>query len=352
MRATLAALAALTAALAACASPARDHAAGEPCVYSSECTTGLCLGERHGYPDGVCTATCTSTDCEAGTTCVTVGDRDLCMPSCASGETCRDGWVCGDDAGACLPDCRDGWDCGDVYTCQTDGACGLEATLAAPVGSPCARAIDCAGVCFTATDTTGAATGWTDGLCAAPCGSTSCGEDTDCIVLDGTAWCLPSCTAGTCRSGYVCSSDLALCLPDCRLGWSCGDAFVCDADSGECVIDTTTTTSTLAEVGAACTTHADCQSGVCLQPPSATSPWPYAVCTQPCALGCPADTACAPLGTTTLCLPSCAAGCPTGFVCGPQGTVCLPSCAAAWPCPTGSFCNGQGFCAGTGRGSR
>ena len=337
------------AATGACTLPAHAGAAdGAACAADRDCASGLCVGEPAA--GALCASPCADGACPDGATCGRLGDYLLCLPACDAAHPCAPDRVCAEALGACLPDCRSGFDCGDTLSCQPDGRCDLSPSPGGPVGAPCAARSDCAsGLCFAERDAADLQTGWSDGMCAAPCGAAACGAGTGCVVLDGVSWCLPSCAAGGCRSGYACSSDLALCLPDCRLGWPCGDAFVCEAASGECVIDTSSTTD-LAPLGAPCTSHAACASGACLLPPAAAVPWPHGVCTRPCAGGCPAGSACAPLGATALCVPSCLGGCPAGFVCGPQGAACLPSCAQGWPCPSGTFCNGQGFCSGGGRG--
>jgi hypothetical protein len=36
----------------------------------------------------------------------------------------------------------------------------------------------------------------------------------------------------------VCSAAVGACLPDCRLGWSCGTTLLCDAATGTCLYPT------------------------------------------------------------------------------------------------------------------
>lgn len=322
---------------------ATGGAVGAACGGPAECESGACAAEADGWKGGMCVAACVDGACPTGQSCVTLGGTPLCLPVCAGG--CRDGYVCSPAAHACLPDCRLGWSCGDGLVCQDDGRCGLPTTTPAPLGAPCAADADCASaVCFRELDGAGQPTGWKDGTCAAPCGSAACG-DGGCVVLDQVSWCLPPCTAGSCRQGYVCSSDLHVCLPDCRLGWSCGGSFTC-GDDGECRI----VLPTLAPLAAPCQSHAECESGACMLPPQLDVPWSYGVCIQPCGAGCPAGTACTVAGPSQLCMPPCAPGCPTGYVCPPQQAGCVPSCTAGWPCPPGATCNAQGLCGGAGPG--
>lgn len=322
---------------------------GSPCESSTDCATLVCVrevedGASTGWKGGMCVSPCVDDACEDGGRCVVLDGEALCLPACAGG--CRDGYVCSPPLDACLPDCRLGWDCGDGYVCGPAGLCGVPHNPGAPLGAPCESGAGCdSGVCFAATGAGGQATGWEGGTCAAPCGNASCGAASSCVVLDSVSWCLPSCTPGSCRAGYVCSSDLKACLPDCRLGWDCGDVFTC-SDDGECRIEL----PTLLPLGAACDTQGQCATGACMLPPQGASVWPYGVCTQPCGAGCPSGTACAPLGANPVCLPSCADGCSAGYVCAPQGGACVPSCLQGWPCPPGVPCNQQGLCGAQGPG--
>jgi hypothetical protein len=79
---------------------------------------------------------------------------------------------------------------------------------------------------------------WTSGSCSLACPTSSeCPANSLCVTMeDGSAYCASACTAGTdCRGGYVCASAVGACLPDCRLGWSCGSTLVC-GESGACVV--------------------------------------------------------------------------------------------------------------------
>lgn len=317
---------------------------GDPCATSAACTSTVCFaatraGAPTGWTGGMCVAPCIDGACPSSQSCVVLNQTPLCVPACAGG--CREGYVCSPGVDACLPDCRDGWPCGDGFTCGDDGRCRVPSGVAAPLGSACASGAGCeSGICFEATDG-GVQTGWKDGTCAAPCGSTACGGAQGCVVLDGGSWCLPPCVTGGCRDGYVCSTDLDICLPDCRQGWSCGGAFTC-GDDGQCRIEL----PTLLAVGDPCTSHAQCTSGACLVPPDNGNAWVYGMCTQPCTTTCPTDFICAPLGLSKLCVPACTPGCPTGYVCSQQGQACVPSCQLGFNCPPGVTCSQGGQCQG------
>ena len=78
---------------------------GDPCVSSTQCAPGqLCdINSDEGY--------CTQRDCEegscpSGSVCVTFENLDrYCMATCASGDGCRDGYLC-DEEIASEPICR------------------------------------------------------------------------------------------------------------------------------------------------------------------------------------------------------------------------------------------------------
>lgn len=78
---------------------------GDPCVSSTQCAPGqLCdVNSDEGY--------CTQRDCEegscpSGSVCVTFENLDrYCMATCASGDGCRDGYLC-DEEIASEPICR------------------------------------------------------------------------------------------------------------------------------------------------------------------------------------------------------------------------------------------------------
>ncbi|TNF22460.1 MAG: hypothetical protein EP329_28565 [Deltaproteobacteria bacterium] len=331
------------AATGACALSSGGAAFGEPCVDDVDCASGLCIAEHDdggastGWVGGVCTESCAAGTCASGGACVRLDDVLLCVPACAAATDCGDGLVCNTTAAACLPDCRLGWACGDGFACAADtGVCALENTVAATLGEPCDADSNCAsGVCAAAYDADGL-TGWSDGMCIAPCGSADCGDASECVVLDAAAWCVPACDALTaCRSGYVCEPELGACLPDCRLGWECGAALACDATTGTCE------PAPLSPVGSACTAGADCATGICAEATDADgfTGWTDGMCIGACGSElCGAATTCAVLEGAAWCLPDCSASCRTGYVCDPDYGACLPDCRLGWACLAGYVC--------------
>ena len=296
---------------------------GAPCASDARCDSGVCFESTDddgptGWTDGMCTEPCTE-NCPGK--CVVIDSTAWCLPACEDSASCRSGYLC-DDSGACLPDCRLGWDCGDGYVCGDDGRCEVDTSNLASFGEPCTADHTCeTGVCFEETDEDGA-TGWIDGICARPCTDSCPGG---CVVLDGEPWCLPSCaTADDCRTGYVCSDDSSVCLPDCRLDWDCGDDYIC-ADDGQCEPGWTE----LNELGDACSSHASCETGLCLLFDSGPcASLNTSVCTASCQSGCTTGFECVPVGAINYCLPSCSSDteCPPDFACSSASGACIPAC--------------------------
>ncbi|MBN1606228.1 MAG: hypothetical protein JW940_06320 [Polyangiaceae bacterium] len=217
-------------------------AVGGKCVTDAACQTGLCLRQAlsasaQTWLGGYCSQSCGPTrGCPVGSSCLTFEDASaLCVASCSTRTDCRMGYVCA--TGLCLPDCRLGWSCGARLQCDSNsGACVATAPAPGPIGAACTLNAQCAsGVCTPDMDASGS-TGWTGGYCTQSCsGGASCPAGSMCVTFaDGTAYCSASCTADTCRPGYVCSGTLAVCLPDCRQGWSCGTTLTCDQGTGMC----------------------------------------------------------------------------------------------------------------------
>ncbi len=189
---------------------------GQGCAEDGECGSLVCLeavdeaGEATGWVGGLCSASCAGeAACPEGGVCIRLGEHLLCVLGCETAGGCEAGYVCHPEAGACLPDCRLGWECAAGFACdEGSGACVIEVVVPAEVGAPCEVAADCAsGICVPSEDVDGA-TGRTDGMCIAPCGSVLCGEATGCAILDGASWCLPACASGDeqCNASGLCRS--------------------------------------------------------------------------------------------------------------------------------------------------
>lgn len=233
--------------LASLACSGRSNVAvGGPCRLDESCVTGVCLREsgqeeRRQWQGGYCSGNCAGQDraCPSGG-CLRLEDgKSYCVSHCTQNADCRDGYVCATTVEACLPDCRLGWSCGSTLSCDAHtGTCELPGVPPGPVGAPCTWNVDCAsGVCTPETSTSGP-THWTGGSCTQECTPTvPCPAGSVCIPFEPSgAYCVGACDSTMeCRSGYVCALDVRGCLPDCRLGWSCGSSLLCDAMTGLCV---------------------------------------------------------------------------------------------------------------------
>jgi hypothetical protein len=145
----------------------------------------------------------------------------------------------------------------------------------------------------------------------------------------------------------VCATSVGACLPDCRLGWSCGDTLTCNSQTGAC--EPVPVTPGL--IGAPCTWNVECVSGLCTPEVGASGPtyWTGGACTQDCsAAACPAGSTCVTFeGGGAFCVDACATSgeCRTGYVCDTDVTGCLPDCRLGWSCGTYFVCDGQtGMC--------
>jgi hypothetical protein len=215
-------------------------AVGGKCALDESCVTGVCLREARSvggvaWSQGYCSGNCSKVECPAGRCAEFSDGRKYCLSTCSIPGDCRDGYVCA--AGTCVPDCRWGWSCGNVLTCNVStGECGVPATK--PVGEPCTADAEClGGVCIPA-QKQDAGTSWVGGSCSQACSLTEgCPAGSVCVTFeDGRSYCALECVDRTaCRDGYVCSSAVSACLPDCGLGWSCGSTLVCNTSTGECV---------------------------------------------------------------------------------------------------------------------
>lgn len=326
---------------------------GAECQWGAQCSSGTCLVERlagapTGWKDGMCATLCPGGSCAEGENCTNLGDGLYCLPACESDDSCRDGYVCDDRVGACLPHCKTAG-CPEGMVCDGEGLCQFDWSGLGDVGQPCEADQQCrSGFCIRSSEE-GIFTGWTAGMCTDVCGSKQCPEGSACVILSGEAWCMPSCDAQTgCREGYVCNDDWWACLPDCTLGWLCGEGFLCMAD-GTCQVDM----PKLRPVGAACVADSDCAAGWCLEetdPQLGATGWVGGSCSLPCGagVGCPQGS-CVVLEAAGWCLQPCGAAdmtaCREGYVCDPYLHVCLPDCSnEGWTCGPQYTCRTDGVC--------
>lgn len=223
--------------------------------------------------------------------------------------------------------------------------CSNRGTVA--VGGSCVRDESCvAGVCFLE-KMTSTGISWTDGYCSGFCGTDGRCPGGTCTALDdGHFYCLGSCESDRdCRKDYVCSSLGRVCVPDCRLGWSCGSTLTCDATRGDCVVPQTSATQ---PVGASCVLNAECISGLCIpsQLTDAGAAWTGGACSQTCATSsdCPDGAACVHFEDGSgYCAATCSepAGCRPGYVCSLAVAACLPDCGLGWWCGTQLVCDAK-----------
>jgi len=84
-----------------CSDPVQGAEHGAACVTHEECK-GHCL---FFWPEGYCTGPCrpAAPDCPGNGVCINLGFLALCTESCQSDTDCRDGYVCDQNALACLP---------------------------------------------------------------------------------------------------------------------------------------------------------------------------------------------------------------------------------------------------------
>lgn len=221
-------------------------------------------------------------------------------------------------------------------------ACSGRGTVA--VGGACTRDEACVtGACIREKSTMGLVA-WTGGYCSGDCSSAVCPEGTCVAFSDGRSYCVSPCADNAqCRAGYICSAGVGACLPDCRLGWSCGPSLVCDSLTGACTV-AGTVPGTI-PLGAACTINLECVAGLCIPERIGTDTiaWTGGSCSQACASAtCPSGAVCAPMEDgTAYCVPSCAgtADCRAGYTCDTEIWGCLPDCRLGWSCGTYLVCD-------------
>ncbi len=261
-----------------------------------------------------------------------------------------------------------------------------------PLGAACSEKEECSSALCLPETRYDEPTGWPDGYCTETCGTAeSCPSGASCLQLGLDNLCLQSCaTSVDCRAGYLCQPVAAVCLPDCRRGWDCGDEFVCGSE-GYCVLpgleppvedldagvadagrpdlgppsdggtpdlggdpgsDLGPPPPPLRPVGAPCASSQECLTDFC-QPqrpsPSGGLLWRDGSCTLPCeAQPCPPGSGCIQLVEGARCAAPCGPQgvCRLGYACHPRMLVCVPSCAEGYPCPDGGFCNARGVCGG------
>ncbi len=312
-----------------------DALHGAPCQSPGECLGGLCLSEQEAWPEGSCSGGCLqNADCGEGASCRMLGDDPLCFPNCSEAEGCREGYICDIDWNVCLPDCRLGWNCADLVCAEEDGRC-VPAPGTREVGELCTDFGECAeGLCLSE---------WGEGYCSGHCISDEeCGAKGVCRILEGVGLCLRECAEG-CREGYLCEPIWGVCLPDCRLGWDCGEGAECGPD-GLCTL-----TPPNLPVGIPCQTPIDCGGGRCIPeqtPQGSQTGWSGGYCTLFCdpINGCPNGESCILSMEGPLCLALCEGGCREGYICDSTQGGCFPDCRQGYRCRQRRSCQEDGRC--------
>lgn len=100
------------------------------------------------------------------------------------------------------------------------GTPGAEAGTGAATGEPCKSGSECDGrVCLTDVVYAGQPTRFPDGYCTRKCpgkveciAGESCVDFTDAAGSPIASYCLKTCTAPSCRTGYICTAA-GLCMP-------------------------------------------------------------------------------------------------------------------------------------------
>lgn len=312
-----------------------DGSICSPCTQSSQCggSADLCLGYPSG--GGFCGRACGSdADC-SGDRCVSTSGGRQCVRFSGSTPSC---------AGSTPSGCTRDSDCGTDQVCS-GGSCVPRPMMGAELGSPCTQDSGCrSGLCIggACTETCdwlqpgscasgfycddGVSNSCTSGYCVrgavgtAPLGE-ACASDTECASLycdRGTCSqpCIPGGAVG-CAPGFTCQASTLQCRGSCRRARALGDA--CD-DSDQCA-------------AGPCAVRGD-----------------QSFCTQTCgdSTPCPRGFACVAAGDQAVCVPeaggldwacSSDADCLSG-ICSLDAGVryCTRSCEAAVPCPDGFVC--------------
>ncbi len=294
--------------------------ASECCQVDAECSSGYCDdggcadGVRPGCPqsacpsgvclvaEGTCVECLENQDCDDTFTCNT---DHRCVPSgigCTLSECALTGEICQPEEGVCR-DCISTAECGDKIC---DGSSGKCVACSGSVSGECGIGRTCdTGRCITDSGT--ACT--TD----ADCGDRICvgAEPKNCddCILNTECGAERTCVGGRCLGDSPnCSEDQdcsppsticqgELCSPGCT-AVTCAEGQSCSPTTGRCVI----TSSGTAVMGASCTIHGQCQTGVCW--PVVTAGGDEQFCSRTCrdAGDCPTDFVCNELGDSNLCV--------------------------------------------------
>jgi hypothetical protein len=255
---------------------------GESCTAANQCTVNACGSNgKCGFADGQAGCTpgtaerCQSGACSIGNVCVPAGaDRCWVDGDCPTREHCaRSTTTCVVDAAAGQPIPNDTLHTGvcndaNALAACASGACNaITNTCAVSNGDACADAKDCV--------------------------VNACGSNGRCGIADGQSGCDVT-GAAACQSGACSTAGVCVASGKCWVDADCGATLYCKRSSGACTpkgtpgaaipndglhdgtcneanaratcetgLCNTETNTCATDRAAACTTNADCASGVC-----------------------------------------------------------------------------------------
>ncbi len=266
------------------------------CSAEIPCPTGRCLTAASQCVECLFSDDCASDQlyCSPGHTCLPAGT------GCTAASCGAQGLVCGAD-GTCRP-CVSAAECGDqicvagaCVPCTVPSSCGLGRVCDGGVcrldpGVECTTNADCGELyCNPITD-----------RCDQCLLDEECGPPAafDCDEARGTCHArAPDCLADSDCAPPATICLTGLCSPGCTSG-SCGTGQVCSPTTGRCQVVSTGS----APLGADCTAHGQCASGVCWA--ALDDGTPLLTCSKACMRhgDCPDDFVCYELGEGNFCV--------------------------------------------------
>jgi hypothetical protein len=302
---------------------------GEPCTYSTDCKSLLCVGESGG---SVCRQICyNASECPAGEACMPLQgvNYGACYPdsgtnpntgkevgeTCVGGSECKSGLCAGsNNIYLCTKPCINTSQCPENYECVDltggGGGCFPKQGSTTPPGSgkelgePCEFSSDCkSGQCITLS---GSAP-----FCTAECTSPfDCPCGMQCVQIQGGGGVCSNSTPQAClKEGEACGGD-GECVSGFCKGGLCAEPFCSVLGGlGQCPAGQACQRNDLGSVEGMCMPAGMTQlGGGCVTDPACASLFCHeGVCSEPCAVdgtGCAPTEMCAPItGELGVCLP-------------------------------------------------
>jgi hypothetical protein len=346
---------------------ADESCAAQTCAANGRtCSNGVCA-----CPGGIKELACgdgVDNDCDGLVDCK--DGLDCTSKSCGpNGKTCNFNTTCvcpgGNTESACTgggdEDCDGLVDCLDPDCAQNPACMGAKYDN----GAPCTADAQCkGGRCYAE----GSNLPFPRGMCTEACPQGTCANGGACIGST-EKWCFPTCTSTAgCRPGYGCfnqgtaAAPKLVCYPRCTDNAQCANG-TCNLHSGFCEAVSTA----VGQEGAACTSHLDCKSRLCLTENAFGQPRGY--CAGRCIVSngiCPAGDTCQDLRNVPgddqgLCLSRDGEACTSnssgsctraGYACfqvtshpnQPSKNACVPRCTADSQCTSGTCNLESGLC--------